>query len=66
MKFKSAINFIFIFITPLILLGNSNCLYFEVKGDKEKCFVDDFYKNSVVLIKYNIIGLDEKEEKSKN
>jgi hypothetical protein len=50
---KNSNYILFLFLFKLI-----NPLYFEVKGDKEKCFIDEFFSNSVVVIKYHIYGLD--------
>ena len=56
--------FFFTCILLSTLILSTNSLYFEIKGDSERCFVDEFYKNTVVVIKYNIIGIDLTEEAS--
>jgi hypothetical protein len=41
-----------IFSTVIIianLLINTNCLFFKLEEDKEKCFVDELYKGSVII-----------------
>ena len=56
--------FLFTCILLSTLILSTNSLYFKIKGDSERCFVDEFYKNTVVVIKYNIIGIDLTEEAS--
>ena len=46
------------------LINKSNALYFEIKGDRERCFVDEFHKNTVLVVNYEIQGLDITQEAS--
>jgi hypothetical protein len=48
MKFNIS-NILFYFI----LLKITKCLYFEIKGDRERCFVDEFFDHSVMKIILN-------------
>lgn len=61
-------NYLFfsILIVAICYFNQINTLYFEIKGDKERCFVDEFHKNTVVAIKYEVDGLDVTQENSIN
>ncbi len=41
----------FVFI---VLLNSANSLFFQIINDKERCFIDDFLSNTIILIKYSI------------
>jgi hypothetical protein len=63
---KNNTFFFSILILAICYVNKINALYFEIEGDKERCFVDEFHKNTVVAIKYEIDGLDVTQEKSIN
>jgi hypothetical protein len=63
---KNNTFFISILIIAICYINQIKSLYFEIKGEKDTCFVDEFHKNTVVAIKYEINGLDVTQEKSIN
>ena len=38
----------------LFLFSVSNSLFFQIASDKERCFIDDFLPNSIMVVKYKI------------
>lgn len=52
------------YIIALFLIAPICSLYFEIKNDKEKCYIEEFFKGSVVVIKYHIYGIDTTNQSS--
>ena len=52
-----------IFLLSLLFI-QTNSLYFQIKSDRERCFIDEFSKDSVVIIKFHLYGTDMTDEES--
>jgi hypothetical protein len=42
----------------LLVIGNIFSLNFELVNDAEKCFADEFFENTVVILEYDILDFD--------
>jgi hypothetical protein len=42
----------------LIVFCYSTCFHFELQGDNEKCFIEDFFEHTVVILHYEVIDFD--------
>jgi hypothetical protein len=42
----------------LLFLKTIFNLHFELQNDNEKCFVDEFFENTVVILHYEILNFD--------
>lgn len=65
LKSNSSSIKLYVFFIIAMYINSVNALYFELKGDKERCYVDEFFQHSVVVIKYEIFGIDMSDEASK-
>jgi hypothetical protein len=47
--------FPFNIVVLLLLLINTNSLYFHLFRNEKRCFYDEFYSELVVMVRYNIL-----------
>lgn len=53
-----------LFLSLCLLLNYVNPLFFKINSDRERCYIDEFLSNSIMVVKYDI-KIESKSDKGK-
>jgi hypothetical protein len=56
------ISILLITLISFLITNVNNSLLFEIQTDREKCFVEELYTGSVMMIKWKVRGVDEPDQ----